>query len=77
MRGNNRIMKTYMTVLRAMLMLATISLLVMGALFSYQHWAGSKRLLLIGLLLFIIMVGDHYLAKGSFLKRKSDLGDKD
>jgi hypothetical protein len=66
-----------MTVLRAILMLATICFLVFGALFSYQHWAGSKNLLWIGLLLFMIMVGDHYLSKRILLKRKEDLSDGD
>lgn len=62
-------MKTYITVLRAILMLATISLLALGALFSYQNWSGSKNLLWIGLLLFMIMVGDHYISKRIRLKR--------
>jgi hypothetical protein len=56
-------MKTYKTFLRAVLMLATIFFLLFGALSSYQHWAGSKTLLWIGLLLFMIMVGDHYRSK--------------
>lgn len=56
-------MKTYITVLRAILMLATICLLALGAIFSNQNWAGSKNLLWIGLLLFMIMVGDHYISK--------------
>lgn len=62
-------MKTYMTVLRAVLMLTTISLLALGALFSYQNWAGSKNLLWIGLLLFMIMVGDHYVSKRIRVRR--------
>ncbi|MCF0057410.1 hypothetical protein [Dyadobacter sp. CY356] len=70
-------MKTYITILRAVLMLATISVLSLGALFSYQHWTGSKNLLWIGLLLFMIMVGDHYLSKRILLKRKEDLSERD
>ncbi|GLU54258.1 hypothetical protein Dfri01_37190 [Dyadobacter frigoris] len=64
-------MKTYMTVLRAVLMLTTISLLALGALFSYKNWAGSKNLLWVGLLLFIIMIGDHYINKRVRLRRDS------
>ncbi|MCF2446375.1 hypothetical protein L0657_20620 [Dyadobacter sp. CY345] len=63
-------MKTYMTFLRAALLLTTISSLALGVLFSYQHWAGSNNLLWIGLSLFMIMVGDHYLSKRILFKRK-------
>jgi hypothetical protein len=62
-------MKTYLTILRAILMLTTISLLALGALFSYQNWVGSKNLLWGGLLLFMIMVGDHYISKKNRLRR--------
>jgi hypothetical protein len=63
-------MKTYKTFLRAVLMLATIFFLLFGALSSYQHWAGSKTFLWIGLLLFMIMVGDHYRTKRILIKRE-------
>jgi len=63
--------------LRAVLMLATISFLVLGALFSYQHWAGRKSLLWIGLFLFMIMIGDHYISKRVMLKQNADSNDGD
>ena len=62
-------MKTYLTVLRAILMLTTVSLLALGALFSYQNWVGSKNLLWIGLILFMVMICDHYITKRIRLKR--------
>ncbi|WP_229216524.1 hypothetical protein [Dyadobacter sp. 3J3] len=77
LKVDHRTVKTYITVLKVILMLATTGLLVMGALFSYQHWAGSKRLLLAGLLFFMIMVVDYYLGKRSFLKLKRDSRDQD
>ena len=73
----HRFMKTYMTVLRAILMLISISSLALGVLFSYQHWDGSDNLLWIGLLLFMIMVGDHYFNKRVHIRRKEDLSDRD
>jgi hypothetical protein len=53
-------------------MLTTISLLLIGALFSYQRWEGGKNLLWIGLLLFIVMVGDHYISKKGIVKRNTN-----
>jgi len=64
-------MNTYLTVLRAILMLTTVCLLALGALFSYQNWAGSKNLLWIGLALCIIIIGDHYISKRIRLRRAS------
>ena len=65
-------MKTYMTVLRALLMLATICLLMLGALFSFQHWSGSKNWLWTGLLLFILMIVDHFISKRILSRQKAD-----
>jgi 4-hydroxybenzoate polyprenyltransferase len=70
-------MKTYKTILRAILMLTTISLLLIGALFSYQHWEGGKNLLWIGLLLFIVMVGDHYISKKAIVKENTNSENND
>ncbi|WP_254413380.1 hypothetical protein [Dyadobacter diqingensis] len=65
-------MKTYKTVLRAVLMLVTISLLLLGALSSYQNWSDSKNILGVGLMLFIVMVADHYISKRMLAKRQKD-----
>jgi membrane protein implicated in regulation of membrane protease activity len=70
-------MKTYKTVLRAVLMLTTIFLLALGALFSYQNWAGSKNLLWAGLLFFIVMIGDHYIGKRIRHRRESQTPKND
>lgn len=65
-------MKTYKTVLRAVLMLVTIFLLLIGALSSYQNWSQSKNIMGIGLMLFMVMIADHYISKRILAKREKD-----
>ncbi|MDQ6482543.1 hypothetical protein [Dyadobacter sp. LHD-138] len=65
-------MKTYKTVLRAVLMLVTIFLLLIGALSSYQNWSHSKNIMGIGLMLFMVMIADHYISKRILAKREKD-----